>query len=257
MFNKKKEEISEIRKLVSSQKTRDRFILDDENAIILIDNDDQSTHKDYYIMIHQRLTNGKLVEMNRWYIRSYYYGPIQKASVIKDLNLFLVQNMGGSFSSLYDYKNANFVVPRNIWDIIESGYNDEYLKKYNGFLATFEISSDYEEGDVFSYTNPITNAKITKSFMVKDGSYYAILNIDGTIRGNKIFKGSSFSEITEIIDLSKYDSLSAFKEERKQLCNDKKQEKRKEYHQMIELRNDGSISPYLDSEVAKVLNLKK
>ena len=103
----------------------------------------------------------------------------------------------------------------------------------------------------------MTNEKIVESFGVKDGTYYAILNTDGTIRGNKLFKGSSFSKISQIIDLDQYESLDAFKQERKQLCNDKKQKQKQEYQQMIETRNDGSISPYLDSEVAKVLGLKK
>ena len=118
------------------------------------------------------------------------------------------------------------------------------------------MSSDYEEGDVFPYTNPVTNEKMVASFGFDDGIYYAILNIDGTIRGNKLFKGSSFSRISQIIDLNEYESLGAFKQERKQLCNDKKKKLKQEYQQMIEARNDGSISPYLDSEVAKVLGLK-
>jgi len=256
MFGKK-EEVSQIKKLVSSQKTEDRYILDDENAIIVIENNDRNTHSEYYIMIHQRLEEGKLVEINRWYINSYYFGSIHDVTVIKDLNLFQVQNGLGDFNALYDYKNGKFVVPRGVWTTVSRGRNNEILNKYNGFLASFGISADYEKGDVFSYTNPITNEKIVKSFGASDGDYYAILNIDGTIRGNKLFKGSSFSKISQIIDLDKYESLDAFKQERKQVCNEKKKKRKQAYQQMIETRNDGSISPYLDSEVAKVLGLKK
>lgn len=256
MFGKK-EEVSQIKKLVSSQKTEDRYILDDENAIIVIENNDRNTHSEYYIMIHQRLEDGNLVEINRWYISGYYFGSIHDVTVIKDLNLFQVQNSGGAFNALYDYKNGKFVVPRGVWSVVESGRNNSILKKYNGFLASFGISSDYEEGDVYSYTNPMTNEKIVESFGVKDGTYYAILNTDGTIRENKLFKGSSFSKISQIIDLDQYESLEAFKQERKQLCNEKKKKQKQEYQQMIGTRNDGSISPYLDSEVAKVLGLKK
>lgn len=256
MFGKR-EEVSQIKKLVSSQKTEDRYILDDENAIIVIENNDRNTHSEYYIMIHQRLENGILVEIDRWYISGYYFGSIHDVTVIKDLNLFQVQNSCGAFNALYDYKNGKFVVPRGVWGVVESGRNNSILKKYNGFLASFGISSDYEEGDVYSYINPMTNEKIVESFGVKDGTYYAILNTDGTIRGNKLFKGSSFSKISQIIDLDQYESLDAFKQERKQLCNDKKQKQKQEYQQMIETRNDGSISPYLDGEVAKVLGLKK
>lgn len=256
MFGRK-EEVSQIQKLVSSQLFEDKYILDDENAIIVIKNNDTHTHSEHYIMIHQRLQNGRLVEINRCYISSYYFGTIHDHSQIKELNLFKVQDGCGSFDALYDYKSGKFVVSQGVWREIRTGRNNEILNKYNGFLATFGISADYEEGDVFSYTNPMTNEKIVESFGITDGIYYAIINTDGTIRGNKLFKGSSFSKISQIIDLDKYESLDAFKQERKQLCNEKKKKQKQEYQQMIETRNDGSISPYLDSEVAKVLGLKK
>jgi len=256
MFGKK-EETSQIKILVSSRKTEDRYILDDENAIIVIENNDRYIHSEYYIMIHQRLEDEELVEINRWYISGYYFGSIHYITVIKDLNLFQVQNSCGNFNALYDYKNGKFVVPRGVWNVVESGSNNSILNKYDGFLASFSISSDYEEGDVFSWINPMTNERIVESFGVKDGIYFAILNIDGTIRGNKLFKGDSFSKISQIIDLDKYESLEAFKQERKQLCNDIKKQQKQEYQKMIETRNDGSISPYLESEVAKILLLKK
>lgn len=256
MFDKK-EGVSQIQKLVSSQIPEDKYILDDENAITVIKNNDTKAHSGLYIMIHQRLQNGRLVKINRCYISSYYFGTIHHYSQIKELNLFKVQNGCGSFNALYDYKNGKFTVPAGVWREITTGRNNEILNKYNGFLASFEISADYEEGDVFSYTNPITNEKMVASFGASDGNYYAILNIDGTIRGNKLFKGNSFSKISQIIDLDQYESLYAFKQERKQLCNTQKQKQKQEYQQMIETRNDGSISPYLDSEVAKVLVLKK
>ena len=255
MFGKK-EQTSQIQKLVSSQLAEDKYILDDENAIMVIKNNDTHTHSEHYIMIHQRLQNGRLVEINRCYINSYYFGTIHDRSQIKELNLFKIQNGCGTFDALYDYKNGKFVVPQGVWREIITGRNNEILNKYNGFLATFEISADYEEGDVFSYINPMTNEKMVASFGANDGSYYAIINIDGTIRSNKLFKGNSFSRISQIIDLDKYESLDAFKQERKQICNAQKQKEKQEYQKMIETRNDGSISPYLDSEVAKVLDLK-
>jgi len=256
MFSKK-EEVSQIKKLVSKQTLKDMYILDDENAMILINKEDREIHKEFYIMIHQRLQDEKLVELNRWYINSYYFGKIQYFTFLKDLNLFQFQNGCGQFNALYDYKSGEFVVPRDVWDVVESGYNNELLKKYNGFLATFRVTSDYEEGDVYSYINPITNDKIVESFGKSDGNYYAIINTDGTIRQNKLFKGSSFSKISQIIDLDEYESLESFKEERKQICNVNKQKQKEEYKKMIEARNDGSISPYLDSEVAQILGLKK
>ena len=255
MFKNKEEQIekSKIENLVSSQETEDSYILDDENAIIVIHGDEPTE----YIMIHERLINSELVEINRWSLKCYYFGLIHDLTAIKDLNLFQVQNGCGNFNAIYNYKEGKFVVPQNTWGLIESGRNNSILKKYNGFLASFRIISDYEEDDVYAYDNPITGERIVESFGEEDGEYYAILNIDGTIRGNKLFKGKSFSKITKIVDLDEYESLDAFKKERKQLCNDKKQKSKQEYYQLIKSRNDGSISPYLDSEVAKVLNLKK
>lgn len=243
-------------KLVDLQITEDRYILDDENAIIVMKNRNKDKHSEPYVIIHQRLVDGKLTEINRWYNTCYYFGSIHNVTVLKEFNLFQIQNNNGDFNALYDYKNDKFVVEQGIWQNVESGRNNKYIDKYNGFLASFYISSDYEEGDVYSYINPITNEKIVESFGTKDGIYYAIINIDGTIRGNKLFKGQDFSKITEIIDLNQYKSLIDFKDERKQLCNEEKKKRKQEYQQMIEARNDGSLSPYLDSEVAKILELK-
>lgn len=244
-----------LKTLVNSQKTEDSYIIDDENAIIVIKNNKDQCN-DGYIMIHQRLIDGKLVKINSWNIRCYYFGCIHNVTVLKELNLFQVQNNNGNFNALYDYKKGKFVVPQGIWGTVEAGRNNKYIDKYNGFIASFCIRSDYEEDDVYSYINPVTNEKIVESFGISDGNYYAIINIDGTIRGNKLFKGNQFSKISEIIDLNQYESLMEFKKERKQLCNDKKKKQKQEYQEMIKLRNDGSISPYLDSEVAKVLEIK-
>lgn len=252
MYNKK-EQKSEIERLVLQQKTEDIYILDYEDVIIVI----HSNESTGYIMIHERLVDNKLVEINRWPIRAYYFGSIHDVTVIREFNLFQVQNVSGNFNAIYDYKKGIFVVPQNTWEEVNSGYDNSLLRKYGGFLASFSISSDYEDDDVYAYENPITGEKIVESFGIKDDNYYAILELDGTIRGNKLFKGSSFSKITKIIDLYEYESLDEFKKERRQLCNNTKNKQKQEYYRMLETRNDRSISPYLDSEVAKVLNLKK
>ena len=256
MFGKK-EKLSEIELLVDSELTEDRYILDDENAIVVIKNNDRHTHCQEYIMIHRRLQEGKLIEMNRWYINTYYFGAIERIAPIKELNLFRMHNGSGAFDALYDYKKGEYVIPRGVWKEIMAGRNNEILNEYNGFLAYFEILSDYEKGDVFAYNTPITNERIVQSFCVKDDNYYAIINTDGTIRGNKLFKGSSFSKISEIIDLNQYESMDAFKQERKKICNDLRDAQKQAYQQMIKDRNDGNVSPYLDNEVAKVLGVSK
>ena len=253
--------IEKLKKLVGdkfeNQIIEDKYILDDENAIILIENPDKGDINKYYIMIHLRMDGNNLTEVNRWYMKGYYFGSIHNVKPIKELNLFQVQNGAGSFNALYDYKKGVFVVSKKVWGIVDSGRDNKFLEKYNGFLATFEINSDYEEDDVYAYDNPITTERIVESFCVRDGYYYAILNIDGTIRGNKLFKGKSFSRITEMIDLSKYESITSFKKERKNICNETKKRKKQEYYQLLESRNDGSISPYLDNEVARILELNQ
>ena len=103
------------------------------------------------------------------------------------MNLFQVQNGSGNFNAIYNYKEGKFVVPQNTWGLVESGRGNSILKKYNGFLASFGIRSDYEEDDVYAYDNSITGERIVESFEVEDGDYYAILDIDGTIRENKLF----------------------------------------------------------------------
>ena len=59
----------------------------------------------------------------------------------------------------------------------------------------------------------------------------------------------------QIINLDNYKSLDEFKKMRKDVCNEIKQKKKQEYYQMFEDRKDGSISPYLDSEVAEIIGL--
>ena len=208
-------------------------------------------------MIHKRLNKDRLVVVNRWSLDSYVFGYDYNLTVIKDLDLFKVQKSDGNFDALYNYKEGKFIVPQNIFKKIDSGNNNSILKKYDGFLATLEISSDYEKDDIYAYDNPITDERIVEAFSVYDKNYYAIIESDGKIRGNKLFKGTSFSKITDIIDLDNYSSLEEFINIRKQICNEQKQIKKCAYHKLLETRNDGSISPYLDTEVAKVLNLKK
>lgn len=240
-----------IEELITVEKNvKDKCILSDKDVILVKD------ASIGYLMIHKRISNDRLVVINRWPLKEYQYG-MNNISVIKDLNLFKVQESDGNFDAIYNYKEGKFIISQNIWNSVDDGFNNKFLKKYNGFLATLKISSDYEEDDTFIYDNPITEERIVESFSVNDYNYYAILNIDGKIRDNKLFKGESFSKIIEIIDLDNYESLDEFKNERKQLCNYVKEQKKNAYYESLKTRNDNSISPYLDSEVAKVLNLKK
>lgn len=236
--------------------TKAHYILDNKNAIVLKKNEDRSEHEEHYIMSHLRLIGKSLKEMNSWYLKGYYFGYIETISVIEEYKLFKVQNGWGSFNALYDYENAKFVVPKNTWGLLDFGHKNINLKDYNGILASFSISSTYESDDIISYVNPVTHEKLNAQFSISDGDYYAILNLDGTIRGNKLFKGKSFSKIEEIINLNEYESLEEFKKLRKKWCNEMKQKNKNAYQEMIKKRNDGSISPYLDSEVMRILKMK-
>lgn len=235
----------------------DQYVLDNENRIIVTKNPDTTKHKELYLMIHQRVENHDLIDVNKWYVACYHFGDIHDITVIKDFGLFKVQKGDGLFNAIYDYKKGTFIIPIGDWNIVDSGYENSILKKYEGFLGMFTISSDVEEDDVCSYTNKVTGKTMEELFYINDGNYYGIINLDGSIRGNKLFKGTTFSKITQIIDLEQYKSLDEFKKERKNLCNAQKQRRKEEYQKMIKERNDGTMSPYLDNEVFKVLNLKK
>lgn len=248
MANYKKEKINDY---ISCKHILDSYILDDYNAILVIKDEDTG-----YNMLHVRLVNEKIEVINRWHLNNYHFGFIHDITIIKSLNIFQVQNVEGNFNALYNYREGKFIVPIGIWNAIDAGRRNCILNKYNGFLAYFTVESDYEDDDKYSYVNEVTGDRIFESFTINDGTYFALINVDGTIRGNKLFKGATFSKITEIIDLEKYDSIDEFKKERIQACNSQKQDNKQKYHELLESRNDGSISPYFDSEVAKVLSLK-
>lgn len=100
--------------------------------------------------------------------------------------------------------------------------------------------------------NPVTNRKIEEFFIVRDENYYIMINIDRTIRGNKLFKGSNFSKIKSIIDLKKWESLIKFKRKNKQLCNALKDINKREHYRWLKSRNN-DISPYMNQEGLKIL----
>jgi hypothetical protein len=252
-FKKKEQEPITIESLVFKQDTLDKYILDEENAIIVVQNENKNIDGNNYEMIHERLVDEALVKVNSWGLRIYRFVTDHDESLIKDLNLFKIQNDDGYFDALYDYKNDKFIISKGVWNQI--GF--EYLDKYNGILGFLEIKSDFSYDDTYSYINCVTGEKVYKSFNVSDGIYYAMLNLDGTIRGNKLFKGNDFSEIEQIIDLNEYESLLDFKNKRKEICNQEKMKRKQEYSELIKSKKCNSTSPYLDNEVLKILKLKK
>lgn len=221
---------------------KDEYFLDKSNRIIVILDNDIYQYK----MVHQRLIDGKYINIKKWAIKPYYYDMIHYNAVIEDLNFFQVQNANGGFEAWYDYKNGKFIIEPGIWDEISLGTNNEYIDKYNGAIANFTIKSDYENDDIIKYESAIDGKEKLITFEVNDGKYFAILNLDGTIRNNVLFKGQSIYEINQIIYLSQYHSLEDFKQRRKMICNALKKERKEQYY-----TND--YSQYIDKEVARVL----
>ncbi len=261
----------DLRTLVYSIRTVDRYFLDDENAIVVMNNPNKAS-KDRYITIHYRLEEGKLIEVNRWYQKSYLLGS-HAQDVIKDLNLFMVQggqslgvNLGKCHHAIYHYKLDRFIVKEGQFDGIGAtnqvaGINDHvngpnYLREYGCFLAYFSINSTYEKGDIITYENPVTKEMISHDFN-KQEFYFALVNPDGTIRGNNLFQGINFSRIDEIVELGNCTSLEEFKKERIDFLTRKKQWEKEQYIQKQSTTSDESIFPHLDKEVWKVLTLTK
>ena len=162
-----------------------------------------------------------------------------------------------SSDAIYNYKDGKFIIEKGLFNSILTNNNYvDFLKEYNCFLGSFIVETDFSKNDYIVYRNVINNEKMTKCFSYRE-YYYALINIDGTIRSNKLFKGNTFWEVTDVIDLNKYHSLKDFKKQRKQELETLKNKEFFDYLKEIVVRNDNSISPYKDSEVLKVLTKNK
>ncbi len=254
--NQKVNNRKKMKSLISSPNVLDHFILDDQNIIVIVNSNKRSVYCDY-CMIHKKLVDGKLVEIFSCPLESYTFNDKASFPVISSLGLFKVPNSGGNVDSIYDYKNGRMIITKGTWDFLEFGVNNSLLEKYNCIFASLTISSDFNDSDFYSYVSPVSEKIVVESFNVVDGTYHAILNPDGTIRGNKLFKGVSLSKVDKIIDLNKYKSLDAFKEQRKKLCNDRKNREKQRYFKQLNESKDKSTSSCFSNDVVKVLNLKK
>lgn len=233
------------------QLCEDFYLLDDYNAILI-----KKKFDNQYFMVHVRLINQKLYKVNEWSAFPLAFNNYQKNLIINQ-RYFKISNEMGRWGALYDFLKGTFVIPPKVWDSLDFGLNDSYIQAYGGVLASFQVESDVLENDVINYFNPLTNQMMQEIFKVTDGTYYAIVTLDGKIKNDKIFKGSSFAKITKIIDLKKYDSVLAFKQRCQEVCNLKKENLKDQYQKKMKLRNNESISPYLDYEVIEALGLKK
>lgn len=240
-----------LRKLVSLQFPEDVTILDDKNAIVVFRDNGNS------IIVHERLVEGQLIKISKRISFDYDYFE-DKFSLINQLSLLKKANHREDYNLTYQYKKNSYIIDNGIWNTISfPNGNNDLLKKHKCAVGMLKISSDFEEGDKYSFISPITGEKVIETLEINDGNYFAILNFDGTIRGNTLFKGNSVAQAEDPIDLNDCGSLEDFIQFRKNLCNEMKQRNKNAYQEIIEKRNDGSISPYLDSEVMHVIKLKK
>ncbi len=209
----------------------DKFVLDLENVIFVYKSDDENG---VYKIVHKHFENGSFVEVSTWYSDVYYndYFAIGEDGLIKvDSNFY-------SFKGLYDYRNGGFIIPLNTWCYL----TDYYLANYGGYLANFKISLNSSK---LSSNNLYTKTGNIKSEKLVEEQYFALINKDGTIRGNKLFKGNSLSQVTEIIDLGKCESVDVFKIERTKAL--------KEYAKIVEKNEKQSTEEFLIKEVFEIL----
>lgn len=171
--------------------------------------------------------------------------------------------------AIYDYEQGEFVVKSGTFDNI--GYDASmniidqdtpcanYLKQHNCFLAYFTITSMYDGivSEQLLYTSLINGQQYWYDFEPPKEIYYALVNTDGTIRGNKLFKGENLTKIEQIIDLRQYDSLEHFKSQRKAELIEIKKQNKKAYLDRVGRGHFEHPSPYLDEEVIKVMTLSK
>lgn len=270
----KEEQKRSLKELILDLPKVDYYICDSKNAIVVVNNPNV-TSRNHYLMIHYRYEDGKLVEINRWEQATHYFDNPNSKAVLRDYHLFMVQggygvganSSGNAFGSIYNYQTGEFVVKKGEFNVIGTtnwvsgtSYslpNVNYLEKYGCFLAYFMLGTKYEEGDIISYMNPITLEEMSYDFNKWSGLYFALLNIDGTIEGNKLFYGRDFSRIEFPIDLNQYGSLAHFKEVKLQELEEQKKAKKEAYYDRLAKEGKEFISPYQDEEVVKVLNYKK
>lgn len=230
-----------VKYLLKTERVFDKFILDAKNVMAVYKNEDE---RGKYKIVHKRLENGTLVDLNTWYSNVYsknYFAFDKKGFLKVNRNYY-------SFQALYDYKNANFIVPFDEWNYL----TDVYLEKYNGYVASFNIMSPIstQMSSINIYSGEVN---FDDSHFI-DGPYFAFINVDGSIRGNKLFKGNSLSQVVEIIDLNNYKSLDEFKSERLEFLNNSLGVNNKEDILNILAK---TYHEYLTKEVFEVIELKK
>jgi len=241
----------------------DEYILDKNNIIVVTEN----INTKEYSMTHYKMENETLNYVMSWILKYYYFCDVKSRFILKEHHLFLIPT-GRKIDGIYNYELGKFIVKRGLWHNItltNQGLTDiyptpsvNYLEEYQGFIAYFTLESDHKkDSKTLFWDNPYTKERMCHRFHVSDNPYFAILNLDGTIRENKLFQGNSFSEIEKVIELDNYGSLEEFMKARKEELNQESFIKSQEYYQKLKENNNSFISPYQEQEVLKVLSRKK
>ncbi len=216
-----------------------------------------------YEMRHYRLENKKSVLKNSWEVNSYWYGGY-KWQILHDYGFYLVEDPVGVVIGVYDWINSKFVIEMRQFgiytDFIDICSRDhkakDFLKMYGAFVGIFNITTEYKEDDEICYTNPITLENISVSFPKMNESYIAILNMDGSIRNNCLFKGNSLDTVTEIINLNEFGSLENFKNTVRQKMEADRIKQKEIFNASLKETEFGITTPYLDDEVMRILRKK-
>lgn len=173
-------------------------------------------------------------------IRNYY--EEEQTELMYDLNNSKVLIEAGLFDSFAFYSSE--VSEAKGHDVID------YTKDFDAIVGVFDIVSR-DEDDIYTYNDPLTGATVTCDFGIHEGNYYAMINMDGTIRSNKMFRGNDFSKIEFIVDMDEFKSLEAYKVYRQDVVNRRKQNLKKDFNKSMETY--GAYFPYQNEGVIKLL----
>jgi len=237
------------------------YILDDENAIVL------GGRYNYNVMIHYSMCYGQLFEITQVPMRNVHGRQLKKQK------LFMLMKNNHHYDNcclaIYDYEHGEFIVKNGTFDNIgydasmniidQCNSSTDYLKYHNCFLAYFTLTSTGEQSvqEQLLYTSLIDGRQHWYDFEPPKETYYALINLDGTIRGNKIFKGNNLAKIEQVIDLRQYGSLEEFKTQRRKELTEIGKQNKKAYFDKVGTGHFENPSPYMDEEVIKVMTLSK
>ena len=241
------------------------YILDDENAIA-ISYLPMSDDNRRFIMTHYQMSYGKLYNITTYRMRGSH------GKHLKKYKLFLIMKDNYDYENhciaIYDYQQEKFIVETDTFDNI--GYDSsmsiidqctpriDYLKQHNCFFAYFTLVSNNKLGDDgVQYKCSINGSYYWYDFGLPTETYFAFVNLDGTIRGNSLFNGDDITKIEQIINLGPYGSLEAFKIQRRNELNEIIRQNKKAYYDKVGTGDFENPSPYMDQEVIKVMTLSK